>query len=160
MTDEPIAHTKDGRPVYDNTPTVVVGLVTPDGKRLLVVRRKNEPGAGLMALPGGYHMRGEIWQEALAREVREETGVVVEVGLSGSPSDTVAQYGEVFTDEYGNNLIFGVAVTRDPVDLSAADGEVASAWYTNELGDVTDWAFPMHYHTAKRFLAEFCSDEV
>jgi ADP-ribose pyrophosphatase YjhB (NUDIX family) len=29
------------------------------------------------ALPGGYQMLGQTWQEAGAREVLEETGVVI-----------------------------------------------------------------------------------
>ena len=35
-------------------------------------------GQGKLALPGGYQMLGQTWQEAGACEVREETGVVIE----------------------------------------------------------------------------------
>ena len=34
-------------------------------------------GYGKLALPGGYQMLGQTWQEAGAREVLEETGVVL-----------------------------------------------------------------------------------
>ncbi|MGH3345226.1 MAG: NUDIX hydrolase, partial [Carbonactinosporaceae bacterium] len=48
--------------------------------RLLVVRRARPPGAGLWSLPGGRVEPGETDAEALAREVREETGLDVSVG--------------------------------------------------------------------------------
>lgn len=35
-------------------------------------------GQGRLALPGGYQMLGQTWQEAGAREVLEETGVAIE----------------------------------------------------------------------------------
>ncbi len=34
-------------------------------------------GQGKLALPGGYQMLGQTWQEAGAQEVLEETGVII-----------------------------------------------------------------------------------
>ncbi len=62
-------------------PQVAVGAVVLDAhRRLLVVRRGNPPAQGLWTLPGGRLERGERLTEAVAREVREETGLLVEVG--------------------------------------------------------------------------------
>jgi ADP-ribose pyrophosphatase YjhB (NUDIX family) len=54
-------------------------VVVHDG-RLLLVRRANDPGRGLWSVPGGRVEAGESPEAACAREVREETGLDVEVG--------------------------------------------------------------------------------
>lgn len=54
-----------------------------DGK-ILLVRRAREPAKGVYTFPGGRVEFGESLHEALAREVREETGLQIEiVGLIG-----------------------------------------------------------------------------
>jgi len=54
-----------------------------DGK-ILLVRRAREPAKGVYTFPGGRVEFGESLTEALTREIREETGLVIEiVGLIG-----------------------------------------------------------------------------
>lgn len=50
-----------------------------DGERLVLVRRGGEPFRGWWGLPGGAVELGETVEEALRREVLEETGLEVEV---------------------------------------------------------------------------------
>lgn len=57
-------------------PCVGAILLDPEG-RLLLVRRLNEPGAGRWSLPGGRVEPGETDQDAVVREVAEETGLQV-----------------------------------------------------------------------------------
>ncbi|SFK23641.1 NUDIX hydrolase [Amycolatopsis sacchari] len=54
-------------------------LHDPDG-RLLVIRRGHEPGRGLWSLPGGRVEPGESDEQAVVREMREETGLEVRPG--------------------------------------------------------------------------------
>lgn len=65
----------------------VDGLLLVDGKLVTVVR-KNEPFRGMPALPGGFVELGERTDEAVVREMREETGLETRVAkLVGAYSD-------------------------------------------------------------------------
>ena len=63
------------------TPVVAVGAIVFDADgRVLLVERARPPGAGLWSVPGGKLEGAETLAQAVAREVREETGLLVEVG--------------------------------------------------------------------------------
>jgi ADP-ribose pyrophosphatase YjhB (NUDIX family) len=64
---------------YPNHPVVGVGAIILRGDEVLVVRRGAPPQAGLWSIPGGAVELGEGLQEALIREIAEETGVTVEI---------------------------------------------------------------------------------
>jgi mutator protein MutT len=65
---------------YPDRPIVGVGAVIADEGRVVLIRRRYEPLAGQWSLPGGMVELGETLEEAVAREMLEETGLVVEVG--------------------------------------------------------------------------------
>ena len=64
--------------LYPNQPIVGIGaLVICEGK-ILLEKRKSEPGRGKWSIPGGLVELGESTERAVVREVREETGLEVE----------------------------------------------------------------------------------
>jgi mutator protein MutT len=57
----------------------VGAVVRDESGRILVVRRARPPSQGLWSIPGGRVEPGETLAEAARREVREETGLDVDV---------------------------------------------------------------------------------
>ena len=65
---------------FPSVPVVGVGgVVVRDGK-VLIVKRVHEPRKGEWSLPGGRVQVGESLVDATRREIREETGLDVDVG--------------------------------------------------------------------------------
>jgi len=65
---------------YPDRPVVGVGAVVLVDGKVVLVQRAHEPLKGAWNLPGGVVEVGETLGEACAREVVEETGLVVDVG--------------------------------------------------------------------------------
>jgi 8-oxo-dGTP diphosphatase len=62
-------------------PIVGVGVLALDDQgRMLLIQRAHEPQKGKWAVPGGKVEPGESMRDTAAREVLEETGLVVEPG--------------------------------------------------------------------------------
>jgi 8-oxo-dGTP diphosphatase len=58
----------------------VGAVITDDAGRLLLILRGHEPDKGLWSIPGGRIEPGETDAQAVVREIREETGLVVTCG--------------------------------------------------------------------------------
>lgn len=65
--------------IYPAHPVVGVGAVVWKGDRVLLARRGQPPKQGSWTLPGGKQKLGETVAETAAREIREETGLDIEV---------------------------------------------------------------------------------
>ena len=75
--------------MMEKYPKLAVDVLIADEKKgILLIKRKTEPFKGRYALPGGMVEYGETVEKAAVREVKEETGLDVELeGLLGVYSD-------------------------------------------------------------------------
>jgi ADP-ribose pyrophosphatase YjhB (NUDIX family) len=64
---------------FPQAPLIGVGAVIVQDGRVLLVQRGRDPMKGQWTLPGGVLEVGESLVEGVAREVREETGLEIEV---------------------------------------------------------------------------------
>lgn len=80
---------------YPLRPVVGVGAIVLEGENVLVVRRGRPPKMGAWSIPGGGVDLGEDLERACAREVKEETGLDVEIVSEGRVLNRVTR------DEWG-----------------------------------------------------------
>ncbi len=123
-----------GFAAYDNPSATASALVVRDG-RLLVTRRARDPFAGRLDLPGGFIEPGEHPEDAVRRELREETGLEVEVGpLAG-----------IHTDVYGEDGIATLNLFYEARVLGgserAADDVSEILWLPRDGIDAESFAF-------------------
>ena len=69
----------DNARIYPTRPYLAVSAAIFRDGRVLIVRRARPPADGLYTLPGGGVELGETLEEAVVREVREETGLEIEI---------------------------------------------------------------------------------
>jgi mutator protein MutT len=58
--------------LYTNTAAAVVGIIENECGEILFVRRKYNPAAGMLDLPGGFVELDETAEDAIVREIKEE----------------------------------------------------------------------------------------
>jgi mutator protein MutT len=63
---------------YPTRPFLGVGALIFEGRNILLVERAKEPLKGYWSIPGGIVEAGERLEDAVRREVREETGLEIE----------------------------------------------------------------------------------
>jgi ADP-ribose pyrophosphatase YjhB (NUDIX family) len=64
--------------LYPEQPLIGIGAVIICNGKILLEKRKGEPGRGKWAIPGGLVELGESAEQTVIREVKEETNLKVE----------------------------------------------------------------------------------
>lgn len=117
---------------------------------LLVVRRAIEPALGKLALVGGFLEAHETWQQGGAREVREETGVIIDADR------LTPLWFASSTPRHDRVLLFAVAAETDVTALPpyVRDAETSARGLVfGPDGLDAVFAFPLHVMAAHRFFA-------
>jgi 8-oxo-dGTP diphosphatase len=129
---------RDGRPrpvcpscgfiVYLNPVPSVAAILSREG-RVLLVKRNIDPGRGYWCLPGGFIEAGESPQDAVVREVEEETGFRCRpLGLVDVQAVLGGYYGDIIVICYAAQVLDGTlkagedAAEADFFDLDALPG--------------------------------------
>ena len=114
----------NGLRAVNGTRIPCVGAIVRDGAgRLLLVKRGHDPEAGKWSLPGGRIEPGETDAQALVREMREETGLIVLPGPLLGAVDRPGPGGSVLD-------IRDYAATVTGGTLAAGDDAADARWVT------------------------------
>jgi ADP-ribose pyrophosphatase YjhB (NUDIX family) len=131
---------------YVDPKVAAVALVSDGQGRLLYVRRNHEPAMYKWSWPSGFVDAGERVEDAAAREVLEETGLVVQIGeLLGVWSQTGEQ---VVVIAYRARAVGG--------SLRPGPEALAAAWVALEPADRRP--APVFSHDAE-ILSSFLAPE-
>lgn len=111
---------------YPAAPLLGVGAVVFRGDEVLLIERGKEPLKGWWTLPGGLVEAGERLENAVRREVLEETGLRV------TPKAVAAVFERIMPDEEGRTEFHYVIVDYlcdcESGTLAAASDVADAAW--------------------------------
>ena len=119
-----------GKYVYDwprpmVTVDAVVFAVTPDAIKLLLIKRGHEPFKGKWAFPGGFIGMDEELDDAVARELQEETG------LTGVRLEQMHTFGKPGRDPRGRQITVAyMGIIKEGLDrIKAGDDAELAQWF-------------------------------
>ena len=112
---------------FDDPKVAVIALILHGG-RVLLVQRAVDPAKGKWSLPGGYMDAGEMPHEALQRELDEEIGLPVHIGVLLDIFPMLNEQGA----RIGIVLAFQAVPAGSAEIPFVADDVQAAAWYGPE----------------------------
>jgi 8-oxo-dGTP diphosphatase len=117
-------------------PELCVGAVALHDGNLLMIRRGHGPAAGEWSLPGGRVEHGELVAEAVARELREETGLEAVCGELVGWVERLGAGGERESEDPHFVILDFEVTVLDAAEPTAGDDAAEARWVP--LPEVTD----------------------
>jgi 8-oxo-dGTP diphosphatase len=115
------------------TVDAVVFDVSGDSPKVLLIKRANEPFKGKWAFPGGFVDMDEELEDAAARELAEETGLV------GVKLQQLYTFGRCGRDPRGRNITIVFIGIADNNKIKSGDDAVEAQWF--DIDNLPQMAF-------------------
>ena len=110
---------------YANPCAATAAFILNDRQELLVVRRAKEPAKGTLDLPGGFVDMYETAEEGMCREIKEETGLMVQELQYLFSSPNVYLYSGMGVHTIDMDYLVHV---KDNMEVHAADDAAECLW--------------------------------
>ena len=110
---------------YANPCAATAAFILNDRQELLVVRRAKEPAKGTLDLPGGFVDMYETAEEGMCREIKEETGLMVQELHYLFSSPNVYLYSGMGVHTIDMDYLVRV---KDKMEVHAADDAAECLW--------------------------------
>ena len=117
--DRPLTNTGADSRTYPTRPHLAVSAAIFRAGRVLIVRRGTPPLQGIYTLPGGGVELGETLEQAVIREVREETGLAIEPIWLAGYREVIARDGEGKIERHFVILPFAARYVAGEITLNA-----------------------------------------
>lgn len=105
--------------IVELMPIVSVEAVIVKDNALLFLKRNNEPALGQWWFPGGRIRKGEPLEEALSREIKEETGLAI------SDFKLINVYSRVFPQRHDITIVYLCKYKEGEIMLNDEHSECA-----------------------------------
>jgi 8-oxo-dGTP diphosphatase len=126
--DQSMTSTSADSRTYPTRPYLAVSAAIFHAGRVLIVRRGTPPMQGVYTLPGGGVELGETLEQAIVREVREETGLAIEpIALAGY-RQVIARDADSRIERHFVILPFAARYLAGEIALNAELVEAAWLW--------------------------------
>jgi 8-oxo-dGTP diphosphatase len=113
--------------------SVMVDAIVERNDKLLLVKRKKDPFQGFVSFPGGKVGLGEKVEDAVKRELREETNLAIEL------TDILGVYSDPSRDPRGHRISITFIAKIISGEAKAADDAESVEWLP--VNDQRDLAF-------------------
>lgn len=157
-------HIKNYRSAWDGAPFpptfVTVDAVVIRSGHVLTVRRKGNPGRGLIALPGGFLNQKETTEDGMLRELKEETGIKLDKEKELRPAiseQKVFDYPERSLRGRTITHAFLIDLGQGPLPIVKGSDDADKAWWMSlsDLATREDQFFEDHFHIITHFINKF-----
>lgn len=114
-------------------PVPAVAAIILRDDQILLIKRGAEPGYGKWSVPGGSVEIGETLEEAVKREVLEETGLRIRVGKLAGLTDLIVKHeGDI---QFHYVIIDYFAIAEEGIAHASTDALECKWVHLNELKD-------------------------